>query len=226
MKRPFTNKERELLHKSRVAKVLAQAAFNHSLTFYEIRKTTDDETFALMYYHYIGVGTKATYDMSKACDINMAWSTYYPKYSHYCEEDNFDWDYYDQYYLNDYLPRMYNFAKDKDYWEQYDVLKDSVDMTNYINTECEIQEYEKLLANETLDWGPTDNDIAAQTYEEMRRVGKIRQLAISAYNKGINTLTVIRFMNEKLANDAERGIFLEQYASAGFWDGFDTDSDY
>lgn len=222
MKRPFTDKERELLHKSRVAKVLAQAAFNHSLTFYEIRKTTDDETFALMYYHYIGVGTKATHDMSKACDINMAWSTYYPKYSHYCERDNYDWDYYDQYYLNDYLPRMYNFAKDKAYWEQYDILKDSVDITNYINTECEIHEYEELL---DLPF-KSDNDIAFETYEEMRRVGKIRQLAVSAYNKGINTLTVIRFMREKLANDAERGIFLEQYASAGFWDGYESNSDY
>ena len=226
MKKPFTNKERELLHKSRVAKVLAQAAFNHSLTFYEIRKTTDDETFALMYYHYIGVGTKATNDMSKACDINMAWSTYYPKYSHYCEEDNFDWDYYDQYYLNDYLPRMmHGFTKDADYWEQYDVLKDSVNMTDYVVTESEIQDYEKLLANETLDWGPTDNDIAFETYKEIRRVVSIRYIAMSAHLQAVNTLTVIRFMREKLANDAERGIFFEQYASASFMDGYTTDLD-
>lgn len=227
MKKPFTDKERDLLHKSRVAKVLAQAAFDHSLTFYEIRRAiNDDEMFSLIFYHNAGIVINAVQDKSKAYDVNLAWQEYTPTYAHYCERDNFDWDYYDQYYLNDYLPRMYNFAKDKDYWEQYDVLKDSVDMTNYINTECEIQEYEKLLANETLDWGPTDNDIAVETYKEMCRVDKIRQLAISAYNKGINTLTVIRFMNEKLANDAERGIFLEQYASAGFWDGFDTDSDY
>lgn len=218
MKKSFTEKERQLLRKSRVAEILAHAAFNHNLTFSEIRKTVDEETFTLMYYHYIGIGGRLTYETSKSFDCKIAWQEYTPTYTHYCERDNYDWDYYDQYYLNDYLPRMYNFAKDKDYWEQYDVLKDSVSMTNYINTECEIHEYEELL---DLPF-KSDNDIAFETYEEMRRVGKIRQLAVSAYNKGINTLTVIRFMNEKLANDAERGIFLEQYASAGFWDGYDT----
>lgn len=99
---------------------------------------------------------------------------------------------------------------------------------NHANAEMaeEIAAYESLLAEEgELPW-KTDNDIAFETYKEMCRVDKIRQLAISAYNKGINTLTVIRFMREKLANDAERGIFLEQYASASFWDGFDIDSDY
>lgn len=227
MKRPFTNEERELLHKSRVAKDLAQTAFDNCITFYQIRRTIDDdEMFLLIYYHYVGIVDNVCHDKSKAWDVNLAWQSHYPKCSYYCEEDNFDWDY-DQYYLNEYLPRMmHGFTKDTKYWEQYDILKDSVNMTNYVVTESEIQDYEKLLANETLDWGPTDNDIAVETYEEIYRVGRIRQLAIAAYNKGINTLTVIRFMNEKLANDAERGIFLEQYASAGFWDGYDTMLNY
>ena len=98
---------------------------------------------------------------------------------------------------------------------------------NYSNAEMaeEIAAFERSLADER-DINPwytaNDNDIAFETYEEMRRVDRIRQLAISAYNKGINTLTVIRFMREKLTNDAERGIFLEQYALAGFWDGYDS----
>lgn len=226
MKKPFTEKERQLLRKSRVAEILAHAAFNHNLTFCDIRKTVDEETFTLMYYHYIGIGGRLTYETSKSLDCQIAWQEHTPMYTHYCERDNFDWDYYDTYYLNKYLPRMMSsFSKDADYWEQYDVLKDSVNMTDYVVTESEIQDYEELLANETLDWGPTDNDIAVETYEEMRRVGKIRQLAISAYNKGINTLTVIRFMNEKLANDAERGIFLESYALSSFWDGYESNSD-
>lgn len=101
---------------------------------------------------------------------------------------------------------------------------------NHSNAEMaeEIAAFERILADER-DINPwytaNDNDIAFETYEEMRRVDKIRQLAISAYNKGINTLTVIRFMREKLTNDAERGIFLEQYALAGFWDGYDS-ADY
>ena len=228
MKQPFTDEEKELLHKSYVAKVLAQAAFDHSITFYQIRRVIDDdETLSLIHYHNAGIVFNAIQDKSKAWDVNLAWQEHTPTYTHYCERDNYDWDYYDTYYLNDYLPRMmHGFTKDTKYWEQYNVLKDSVKMTDYVVTESEIQDYEKLLANETLDWGPTDNDIAAQTYEEINRVDRIRQLAMSAYNKGVNTLTVIRFMNEKLANDAERGIFLEQYASAGFWDGFDNNSDY